>query len=289
MLLFLGQLIVVLLLLQGDLLKEIVLFLLELVVHRVQIVGNDHQFCQKLVRFRILSIQNELLSFQFRFCGFQFRLFSRQDFLRCGNLFCHITHFLQAAAVSRGDLRHHIQPVQQIGEAVGFKQDRPIRQLTLFFHGTDALFILLVQLCQMGLCFFQLLLLIRDKQIIRSDLGIDDINLRIHQSDLLINHVLLGDDTFHITHVFGLLILQILDFVSDLALLGQQLIELLFQLTGRRGTDLSGDHRGDQTDEQRENQQTGNDGDDESLVLHRGSLSRGESNSDSLSAVFCIS
>ena len=198
------------------------------------------QFAQKLLGLRLFFIQNGLGSIQFFPGAFQFFLFRRQVFLGSRHFFGGFAHFLQAALVSCGDFFDHAQPIQKIRKTIGLKQHRPIGDVTVFLHGTDAFFVLFVQFVQLCLSFIQFILLIRNQERICGNLLVDHLNLLMHKSNFLVNHILLIDQIGNLTFVFRHLILNFLHLLLDLFLLGFQFVDLFFDLAGRSSAGLGG-------------------------------------------------
>ena len=173
-------------------------------------------------------------------------LFALQRLLRLDHRIGGLVHLVQAALIGSGDLLNHIQPVQQIRKAAGLEQHRPIGKTAVFLHGADALLVLLAQGIEAIARLLILVLFIRDKHGIGTDLLIGIIDLRVKQGDLLIDDLLLGNDLLHFGKILADLPLQFIDPGLQLRLLLLQSVDLLPDLSRGSGSCSCGQYAGDQ-------------------------------------------
>lgn len=94
---------------------------------------------------------------------------------------------LHHALVALGDLFDHGNAVEHLGKAVGTEDDRPVGNITLLLHGTQALLIVLQQIVLLRLKAVQLRLLFRDQQIVLPELLVEVLHLLIDQRDLMVD------------------------------------------------------------------------------------------------------
>ena len=232
----------VLLFLLGDLFHQIVLQSFGFIQHCLILFALFNELTQQLIGFLPLGFLLCLRCVQSFLGCLQRRLFHFQ--IRTGgfHILGSLLQLLQPPLVGRRDLLHHVDPVQQVGKAVGLKQHRPVREAALFFHGTDTLFVLLIQLRQMISGHIQLVLLVRDQQTESGDLTVDIGDLGSQQRNLLIDQIFLGNDILDLVFILFIFTFQFFDLLFQLFIFFFHLGDLILDLAGRSGFDRHRDH-----------------------------------------------
>ena len=205
----------------------------EAVIQFFQLMASFDHLGQKRFRLLPLDLQLRIGIVQFVPGQLQIRLLCFQFFPGGSDILRSQTKFFQTALIRRGDLPDHVQPVQQVGKALGLEQHFPVREGSLFFHGTDTVLVLCPQFLMHLFRQVQFVLLIRDQKIEGGDLLVDVGDFSVQQADLLIDQVFPADDVLYLTLCFLKLGLQVLHLLPDLSLLFFQLIDLVSDLGGR--------------------------------------------------------
>ena len=226
------------------------------------------QFRQQFLGLQTLGVQGILGIVQFTLGDLQFCLLRFQfilgdgDLLRCG------THLCQTALVSGGDLLDHVQPVHQVGKAAGLEEHGPVGNGTVFFHGADALLVLLSQVGHLLAGIVQFILLVCNQQRIGGQLLVDVIDLLMEQENLLIQLSLFVENIGDFILVLIELVLDILHLGLQILLLLFQSVDLLLDLAGRRSADTGGNDAENDTQDHHHSQETRHDGSPQFTFLH---------------------
>ena len=256
----------------GDLLQERIFLLLAFLFQRLKIVGLLQQLLQQCLGFFLLRVHFRLRVIQILLGVFQLDLFRFQLVLGFLHLVGGVAQLLQAALVGGGDLLHHVQPVQQVREAVGLEDDFPVGYLALFLHGADAVFVFLIQGFQTVFRRVQLVLLVRNEQVIGGDLFVDVDDLGVQKLNFLIDHILFRDQIRNFVLVFLVLLLHVRDLVLHLLALLLQGNNLLADLAGGRRTGKGGQNAHQKRQQQYRRHDAGEDGYQTFAIFHRNLL-----------------
>ena len=143
-----------------------------------------------------------------------------------------IAELLQPAGVGGGDFLHHVQPVQQVRKVVGLEENLPIADGSLFLHGLNPGLAVGVELVEPGLGGIQLLLLVGNQHTVGGNLLIDIDNLRMEQTNLLVNYVLPGHNAGNLVGGGIVLSLELSNLIFDILAVFLQGIDLLTNLAG---------------------------------------------------------
>ena len=256
----------------GDLLQERIFLLLAFLFQRLEIVGLLQQLLEQRLRFLIFLVHFRLRVIQILLGVFQLDLFRFQLGLGFLHLVGGVAQLLQAALVGGGDLLHHVQPVQQVREAVGLEDDFPVGYLALFLHGADAVFVFLIQRFQTVFRRVQLVLLVRNEQVIGGDLFVDVDDLGVQKLNFLIDHILFRDQIRNFVFVLLVLLLHVRDLVLYLLALLLQGNDLLADLAGGCRTGKGGQNAHQKRQQQYRRHDAGEDGYQTFAIFHRNLL-----------------
>ena len=256
----------------GDLLQERIFLLLAFLFQRLKIVGLLQQLLQQCLGFFLLRVHFRLRVIQILLGVFQLDLFRFQLVLRFLHLVGGVAQLLQTALVGGGDLLHHVQPVQQVREAVGLEDDFPVGYLALFLHGADALFVFLIQRFQTVFRRVQLVLLVRNEQVIGGYLFVDVDDLGVQKLNFLIDHILFRDQIRNFVFVLLVLLLHVRDLVLYLLALLLQGNDLLADLAGGCRTGKGGQNAHQKRQQQYRRHDAGEDGYQTFAIFHRNLL-----------------
>ena len=169
---------------------------------------------------------------QLRFDFFQSFLFCLQSGFGLGHFLRSGIQFLQTALVRSGNLLHHINAIQKVGEAVCLEQHRPVGNLAFLLHCLNPLFILFGQVIEFGFRVHQLLLLVRNQQAVCRNLAVDVALLLVQQENLLVDQIFLSDHLLYFIVILRDLALNLLNLGIYLRFLRLQGIQLRLQFTG---------------------------------------------------------
>ena len=256
----------------GDLLQERIFLLLAFLFQRLEIVGLLQQLLEQRLRFLAFLVHFRLGVIQILLGVFQLDLFRFQLGLGFLHLVGGVAQLLQTALVGGGDLLHHVQPVQQVREAVGLEDDFPVGYLALFLHGADAVFVFLIQRFQTVFRRVQLVLLVRNEQVIGGDLFVDVDDLGVQKLNFLIDHILFRDQIRNFVFVLLVLLLHVRDLVLHLLALLLQGNDLLADLAGGCRTGKGGQNAHQKRQQQYRRHDAGEDGYQTFAIFHRNLL-----------------
>ena len=260
---------VVFLLLLRDLGQELLVLGLQILLLELQLLALGDQLDDQIVRLLALGIQLLLGAVQLGAGALQLGLFPGQLCLGVLHPLGGVAQLLQAAGVGGSDLLHHVQPVEQVGKAVGLEEHRPIADGPFLFHGPDAGLAVLVQLVEPGLSGVQLLLLVGDQHAVCADLLVDVDDLGVEQADLLIDHVLPGHNVGDLIGGGLVLHLKLGDLILDILAVVLQGVDLLADLAGGSGGGGTGGQDADQKGQQHDGRHhPGKDGNKTFAVFH---------------------
>ena len=236
----LGQILVVLCLLEvfflgGNFLHQVVLKGFRLVHHPLVFLGLLFQLPEHVVGFRAFFLQLGLRRRQLLPGAFQLGFFRFQAHAGGGDDVRRNTHFLKAALVGLGNLLHHVQPVKQVGKAVGLENDLPVSNAAAFLHRPDTLPVLLAQGAQLLLGGVQLVLGVRNELAVGGNLGVGGLNLACQKGDFLVDGFLPAHDIGHVAIVGVVLASHSVDLRLDGLVLFLQCVNLLLDFTGGGG------------------------------------------------------
>ena len=256
----------------GNLVQQVLVLRFQFLLQALDLLGLFQQLGNDAVCLFPLGIQFRLGSVQLFLGAFQIGLFRLQLLPGLLNSLGRLVQCLQAAIVRCCDLLDHAHSVQQVGEAVGFEEDLPIAQGSLFLHSTDSGLIFLVQRIILFLGRIQLILLVRDQYAISSDLLVDIVHLGMEQGHFLIDQVLLCNDVGNLVLVLLILTFQFLHLGLHFRPLLLQAGNLLADFAGGSGIGPGGQQAENQRQNQHGRHNAGQNGNKLLAIFHRDSF-----------------